>query len=788
MANFRFSRALTGVLLLVFLAGCAAYAQRQYNVLYGEPQVQDRQISTLTNEPEFYRDVKPIVDKRCVVCHACYDAPCQLKMSAFEGIDRGVSAEQVYASRLLTTNPSRLFVDANNTQQWRNKGFYPALNERQQSPAANLDASTFYRMLALKRDHPLPADAILPESFDFSLSRKQQCAPIETFDLFEEKYPLWGMPYGLPAVSEEQFDTLERWLENGAPVTQRSPLSRSTKSQITQWETFLNGTTLKQQLVARYIYEHLFIANLYFPDVAGSKFFHLVRSRTPSGTPVDLIPSRRPYDDPGVDSFYYRIVEAKTTITAKTHMPYRLDSKRMSRWQQLFFERDYDVEQLPGYQVELASNPFATFEQLPVSARYRFMLDEAQFTISGFIKGPVCRGQIALSVINDNFWVLFVNPGEKNLNQVSDFLSDKLNLFQMPAEDDDATGAAVRWRKYSKMNKQYIQDREDKLNELYPNNENLTLDMVWDGDGDNANAALTIFRHFDSATVTKGLIGDVPKTAWIIGYPLLERIHYLLVSGFDIYGNTSHQLLTRLYMDFLRMEGESNFLSLMPPEFARKELKLWYRGAEDSVAQYLDSSLDRNDSETGIKFKTDQPKREFFNRVAQRLGTEVLPADKINRPIAPSDDPVLQAMQQLATLKGVTLSPLSEQSTLRVRLRSGQSRVFSILRNLSHSNVSDLLGEGKRLIPEEQTLTVVEGILGAYPNTFFDVDEVRLNDFVSQIKGMNGEADYRRLLDDYGVRRSNQQFWQYSDWLMDYYQREQPIQAGLLDYNRLDNR
>ena len=61
------------------------------------------------------------------------------------------------------------------------------------------------------------------------------------------------------------------------------------------------------------------------------------------------------------------------------------------------------------------------------------------------------------------------------------------------------------------------------------------LSMIWSGDGRNPNAALTVFRHFDSATVVKGLVGDQPKTAWVIGYPLFERIYYLLVAGYDVY-------------------------------------------------------------------------------------------------------------------------------------------------------------------------------------------------------------------------------------------------------------
>ncbi len=59
---------------------------------------------------------------------------------------------------------------------------------------------------------------------------------------------------------------------------------------------------------------------------------------------------------------------------------------------------------------------------------------------------------------------------------------------------------------------------------------------------------------------------STPKTAWVIDYSLLERIHYLLVAGFDVFGNVAHQLETRLYMDFLRMEGEQNFLFFLPPD------------------------------------------------------------------------------------------------------------------------------------------------------------------------------------------------------------------------------
>ena len=56
-------------------------------------------------------------------------------------------------------------------------------------------------------------------------------------------------------------------------------------------------------------------------------------------------------------------------------------------------------------------------------ARYRFMLDEAQFTMMGFIKGPVCRGQLALDVITDHFWVLFARPDGESAELDAEFLA-----------------------------------------------------------------------------------------------------------------------------------------------------------------------------------------------------------------------------------------------------------------------------------------------------------------------------------------------------------------------------
>ena len=45
----------------------------------------------LASSVDYLDDVSPILERRCVVCHSCYNAACQLKLSSIEGIERGGS-------------------------------------------------------------------------------------------------------------------------------------------------------------------------------------------------------------------------------------------------------------------------------------------------------------------------------------------------------------------------------------------------------------------------------------------------------------------------------------------------------------------------------------------------------------------------------------------------------------------------------------------------------------------------------------------------------------------------
>ena len=807
--------------LMLFFAGCSSIgiisSDIDFEAMFGPAEVQERvQASLPEDHIDYWLDVKPVVEKRCVVCHGCFDAPCQLKMTAFEGIDRGASKQKVYdASRLSHAPLTRLFEDASTTQQWRKKEFFPVLNEHGDSLAANQKAGLMYQLLSLKEQNPQPKTAILPDDFTFGYDRAEVCATPEEMTQYTEQNPLWGMPYALPGLMSAEQNTLKIWLEQGAKSTPRAPLSEAYQKQISAWEAYLNGDSNKQQLVNRYIFEHLYLANIYFPELgsqavnsqnsaqqvskqAPTPFFKLIRSSTPPGDPVNIIASRRPYDDPMVSRVYYRLVPYLETIVTKTHLPFAFDSKRMSRWNDLFYSPNYEVAELPGYTESIAANPFKSFEQLPMESRYHFLLDEAQYIIMNFIKGPVCRGQVAVNVIKDHFWVFFISPDlaiNHSLEHEIDINADELEL---PSAQEDIFLPLTNWIKYSNKAKEAAARKEAFLIENYVGQGEqglkIDLNLIWDGTLSDAanpyydlnkNAALTVFRHYDNASVHKGLLGNEPQTAWVIDYPLLERIYYLLVSGYDVYGNVGHQLFSRLYMDFLRMEGENAFLDFLPQNARQRELEDWYQDAQDEVKDFLSSPSYYQAVGTSVNYTTNDPKTEFYHKLIKHLAK----ANARTHSLANVDDTKIRnEMLKLDTFTGIGVSQLSELSYIQIRHESGSTSYLSLMKNLAHKNITSMFAEDTQLIPERHNVTVLNGIIGSYPNTLIQVNEADVGDLVDTILTMKTAQDYEAMLDKYGMRRSNPNFWQYSDDLHQFIREYNSVNSGFVDYNRLENR
>jgi len=277
----------------------------------------------------------------------------------------------------------------------------------------------------------------------------------------------------------------------------------------------------------------------------------------------------------------------------------------------------------------------------------------------------------------------------------------------------------------------------------------------------------------------KGLVGGPPKTAWVIGYPLLERIHYLLVAGFDVFGNVSHQTITRLYMDFLRMEGEANFLMFLPTARRKELVDVWYRGVNGDAKQRVMHDLTAFEGPTKLRFREHNAERELFTMLEAHVGRARARGFDLDR----VESPLLRAaLARLSAINGAAASWLPELSFVTV-----QTGVhFTIARDSAHTNVTHLFGEEDRRITIEDALSVVPGTLGAYPNALFEVAQKDIDAFVDAVSKLDGEPAYRALRARFGVLRSSARFWPFTDRIQSDHLKALPIASGLFDYNRLD--
>jgi hypothetical protein len=325
-------------------------------------------------------------------------------------------------------------------------------------------------------------------------------------------------------------------------------------------------------------------------------------------------------------------------------------------------------------------------------------------------------------------------------------------------------------------------------------------DYLWRGYGKNPDALLTVFRHHDSATVVRGLVGDGAKTVWLMDYPILERIYYLLVVNFDVFGRVGHQLKTRLYFDLLRAEAEANFLRLFPKERRESIRKGWYRGTlaalkRRTVYERLDEV-----TESGLGLPGGDPVREFVPAMERQVSKQVRgPRDYLNRcrtppcenPRAGEAQRRVEAALQRILGKPASQAPfigfLPELTFLRVDMEGDEDLAYTLVRDRAHRNVAFMIGEENRYEPEKDKVTLVAGPLGSYPNFIFRVQLHEIETLAEGLLHVRDEAGFERIVEAFGVRRTDPRLWRdfhfFSNWMV----RRNPREAGLYDLNRYQN-
>lgn len=746
--------------------------------------MQDRTLSRTTQsvdeskETDFYTaQVQPIFNNRCVACHSCLESPCQLNLQSYEGVKRGgIKNYLPYGGlRMKEGMLTRLHEDAQSTEQWHELGFHDIVG----TP----DKSILLQSLKMAFDNrPHPKDEV---------SQNQFCAKkMSDFDNEDSEIKM-AMPYGLPAIKPGELDIIKKWVTEGAkgPSDIKPVFPADVLAVKNAWESFLNGSDMKTKHVARYIYEHLFLANLH--TNSNSRYFlKLIRSSAACDQP-QIIPTRRPNDSPGFDKWYYCLIKTPGVIVDKTHIPYNISLEKLEWVKKNFLGNDWIPEPTLNYSIEVSSNPFVAFKSIPEKARYKFLLEDAHYHISTFIKGPVCNGTAAVNSIQEQFYTFFIDPDSELMALDPEYSKMVAKQLAMPGQWGSSVKPLKTPNEYNelvKIRNRYRQMHAQQLKKVRP--EGLRLEDIWDGNGVNPNAALTIIRHDDSARVVKGAYGDLSKTLFVLDYSLFERLVYNLVVNFDVYGNMPHKFLTRVYMDLIRMEAENNFLDFLPEDQRLPLKKTWYEGL--GVDHKLKAFEEKQFSPVGtaVKFKgIGNYKLEMVRKILfERMNETVRgPVDKINWKTLYTANEKSDEEEQLSRITSITgafTSRFPEVSMLVVTENDIPKRTYTIVQNRQLLNVSWIMLEGTRVDPKQHTLMIFPGYHTSYPNQFFKVEKNDLGKMANAVLAIQDQADYGQFLQKYGIDRMDYRIWELYDFMSADFMKVDPLNAGYLDLSR----
>ncbi|GBE08755.1 fatty acid cis/trans isomerase (CTI) [bacterium BMS3Bbin11] len=69
----------------------------------------------------------------------------------------------------------------------------------------------------------------------------------------------------------------------------------------------------------------------------------------------------------------------------------------------------------------------------------------------------------------------------------------------------------------------------------------------------------------------------------------------------------------------------------------------------------------------------------------------------------------------------------------------------------------------------------------------FSVALSDIENFTKLSAAIRNHDDYEKFVDQYGVRRTNPEFWELADWFQDEFKQNKPVLSGLFDLNRFLN-
>lgn len=663
-------------------------------------------------------------------------------------------------------------------------------------------------MIDLGYKNPFPKNSRIPDeivlgSLDRTFRRVLSAPTLPEFDGYTKLHPKEGMPLAVSGLTPQEYAKLMKWLQDGAAFDEVTPVPTEVeKKKIAEWESWLNAPDLKSKLIARYVYEHHNLFHVYFDKTGGDSskihFFRLVRSSTPPGENVVPIYSHFP-NSPIDGPFYYRFAINEQALTAKMHqLVLDASTDKLDRYKLVFAEEKWDVKELPGYTRAEATNPLKTFSAIPAKTRWKFLLADIRLHRGTIVWGPVCRGDLVLSSVQDVEWDFFENPETSLYCNDAEYRAELDPYLAISDEPEDIVSLVVSSRDLIERRKEVLMKAVSRAKD--GRGSRSQLDDIWKGDREGDTPLVITYRNDDNAfTAEPGVVvGDYPKTTWVLDLPILEHGMYQSVVNFDLFGSVYVWMANREGYGMTRRNAELNFLRFLPADKRKAIYDSWYLGRVSKLRP--EHALPDIGPEAGlpaeIKFKTDDPKREFqemllthvgYSREKNRLNMPQ-PGDKLDRVEIALRSIVAAADQGGDGWRKFKLS-LPEATFLRIDAPGKEPAVYTMTRDRDFTSKAYAGAEHLKLNFNESKdkITIFPGVLTAYPNFIFRVDEKDVEAFASALIDADTSEKFTSIVERWGVRRTNPDFWSIFHSITDHVRRTRPIEAATFDANRYKN-
>ncbi len=766
----------------------------------------------------FTHRVKPILDKRCVACHSCTEAPCMLHFSSYEGLIRGLNPnDDPFPLPFVKNDPNRL-KDA--MDEIKNK-----INNQQVESKSTPTIKNFSPIIepnVPNQDSILNLALIQGRKFNdvdkMSLSKinkvENRMCPINK-NLVEALYaahPQTGMPYALPKLTDNEYEILNTWLTNGAlgptPETRTKWNVSSNPDLVKQFEDFLNQNSSKSKLAARYIYEHSFAAHFHFDETPDDEFYLLIRSPNSPGSGLAteypkpaLLPMDAPFQDydDKKDKFYYRFKKYTDTVVRKTHIPWELNNKVLDRWNELFLTNNsqstYYWSTNNGELKYDNEKQYEIYADLPVRVRYQFLIDNAENIIKTLVRTPVCSGKAATYAVKDHFWLFFLDA-ETN-EKITDPLAYVKKYYGTPGEKL----INESWDK-AKLDPSDLGTFDSLRSTAFES-------LIGDGLTEKnitPSIALTLFRHNTSVTLHKGLIGGIPPRIWVVSYENLEEIYYNLVAKFEPWGTLTHQYITWRNMVNERIQGENTFREFFITDkrckgcaniVKKRGENTWFPNYKKLI-QEKDFQTIPLSTTNADNFTADNIAELFLYRLINRVNSQYsTDNDDLNNlkltskesliSLNPTIDEWERQMINLSHDNKAVSFPKYLPNVIFFRVNSrGQDYVYTMQVDKVYESNKWVSMQNISYNKEANEMVITRGLLGDRPELFIEIHENNLRNFISDLKAIREEKDWNLFKVKYATLRNDPKFWNLYDFFNDWDKTNNTTQSGVFDLNQYD--